>query len=485
VSLLGLRARLDDERGLVAVVVAAMLVVMLGSAALMFDIARLRHEKHVLQAAVDLGSLAGAGYMPVQGAAAANLAEAAARQVAEANAPQLAGGGTGTLLVEFACVVSDPDGDGGADSADLLFACGPAASGTWSSGWTSKAGRAIHACSPAAGDLCNTIKLTASSSIDYFFAPVIGFDVGNTGAIRAAACKGYCGQASSPLDVVLVVDRSRSMTDTDMANLRGAIANPSPEVDSILEFYDPDDVAIGLVGLPYHQTSPSVDKCNTNMTQTYPAPPSGSGTPWKLVDLSSDYQNGDGTLNAGSELVSVMLCLQRARTGMTVTPSGSGHTDHGDPFQAAVNMLATSRADVPDVIVFFADGEANQPRFNQPCNYANTRATTAKGADVLVFTLAYGAGGARCGFDTTGSPFGPPPSGGDYATTFLAAMASEELPGVASDDNAPGSCDTTADPQTENTDGDFYFCEGRGSDLEATFRRIAIQSIQRTRLLNF
>jgi hypothetical protein len=56
---------------------------------------------------------------------------------------------------------------------------------------------------------------------------------------------------------------------------------------------------------------------------------------------------------------------------------------------------------------------------------------------------------------------------------------------VASDDNAPGGCDTTADPQTENTDGDFYFCEGRGSDLEATFRRIAIQSIQRTRLLNF
>jgi hypothetical protein len=63
-------------------------------------------------------------------------------------------------------------------------------------------------------------------------------------------------------------------------------------------------------------------------------------------------------------------------------------------------------------------------------------------------------------------------------------MASEEQPGVASDDNFPGGCDTTL-PTTENNDGDFYFCESRGTDLEATFRRIAVQSVQRTRLLNF
>lgn len=483
-SILRLRARMKDEDGLVAVIVAVMLVVMLGSAAVMFDIARLRHEKHVLQAAVDLGSLAGAGYMPVQGSGPASLAESAARNVALANAPQLADA-PNVLTIEFACVVSDTDGDGGADSPDLLYACGPLTHGSWSAGWTSNDGRAIHSCLPNQGDLCNTIKVTASSSVDYFFAPVIGFESGTTGAVRAAACKGYCGQASSPLDVVLVVDRSTSMTVADITNLRGAIANPSPEVDSILEFYDPADVAIGLVGLPYHQTTPSTDKCVTNLTQTYPAPPNGSGAPWKLVDLSTDYQNGDGTLRSGSELVSVVLCLQRARSGMTVTPSGSGHTNHGDPMQTAANMLAGSRPEVPDVIVFFADGEANQPRFNQPCHYANTRASNAKAADVVVFTLAYGASGSRCQYDTSASPFGPPPSGGDWATTFLAAMASEELPGVASDDNAPGSCDITANPQTENTDGDFYFCEGRGSDLEATFKRIAIQSIQRTRLLNF
>jgi len=477
-----LLVRANDERGVVAVVVALMLVALLGSAAVMFDIARLRHEKNILQAAVDLGSLAGAGYMPVQGSAAATLAEGTARSVAEANGPSATGS---SLVIEFGCVVSDTDGDGGQDSPDLLYACGPAVIGSWSSGWTTKSGRAIHACNPYAGDLCNTIKLTASSTVQYLFAPILGFQSGDTGAIRAAACKGFCGQASSPLDVVLVVDRSTSMSVADIANVKAAIANTSAAKDSILEFYNPADVSIGLVALPYYRQTPFVNKCDTQPSQVYPNPPTAAGERWKLVNISNTYQNSDGTLASGDPLVATVNCLMRATSVTSVTPSGSGHTDHGDPLQAAANMLATSRPEAPDVIVYFADGEANQPKNNQPCKYANDRATAAKSNDILIFTLAYGAAGARCGYDTAASPYGPPPSGGDWATKFLADMASEELPGVPSDDNLPGGCDILANPQTENTDNDFYFCESRGTDLEATFLRIAVQSIQRTRLLNF
>ena len=471
-------ARLNDERGVVAVVVALMLVALLGSAAVMFDIARLRHERHILQAAVDLGSLAGAGLMPVQGATAGAAAEGTARQVAEANGPSATGS---ALIIEFGCVVSDTDGDGGQDSPDLLYACGPVIPGTWSGGWTSRAGRAYHVCNPYGGDLCNTIKLTASSTVQYLFAPILGFDSGTTGAVRAAACKGFCGQASSPLDVVLVVDRSTSMTVADIANVKAAIANSSPAKDSILEFYNPADVSIGLVALPYRR---STNICDTQPTQTYPNVPNATGDPWRLVSITNQYQNADGTLNSGTTLVSTVNCLMRATSVTTVTPTGAGHTDHGDPLHAAANMLAGSRPDVPDVIVYFADGEANQPRFNQPCQYAITRASTAKANGVLIFTIAYGASGARCGFDTTTSPYGPPPSGGDFATGFLADMASPPPPGVVGD-NTPGGCDTLPNPLTEQTDNDFYFCESRGSDLEATFLRIAVQSIQQTRLLNF
>jgi Putative Flp pilus-assembly TadE/G-like len=475
-----LLARVNDERGVVAVVVALLLVALLASSAVMFDIARLRHEKHILQAAVDLGSLAGAGYMPVQGSTAAGLAESTARNVAEANGP----GATGSnLIISFGCVVSDPDGDGGQDAPDLKFACGPANAGTWTSGWTSVGGRAIHACNPYAGDLCNTIRLEAASTISYLFAPILGYDTGSTGAVRAAACKGFCGQASSPLDVVIVVDRSTSMTVADMANVKSAISNVSPAKDSVLEFYDPADVNIGLVALPYYRQPPG-SKCDTQPSQVYPNVPLANGERWKLVDLSNDYQNADGTLNGGSQLVSIMSCLMRATSVNNVNFPG-GHTNHGDPLHAAANMLAASDPDIPDVIVYFADGEANQPNFQptaEPCNYANIRATNAKANDVLIFTLGYGIAGARCTQDDTG-PFANPPT--DWATTFMSRMASEVLPGVPSSDNQPGGCDTNPNPQTENTDNDFYFCESAGTDLEATFLRIAVQSIQRTRLLNF
>jgi hypothetical protein len=62
---------------------------------------------------------------------------------------------------------------------------------------------------------------------------------------------------------------------------------------------------------------------------------------------------------------------------------------------------------------------------------------------------------------------------------MFADVASDPLNG-STIDNAPGDC--AAD---ENTDGDMYFCESRGEDLEDVFRQIAIATLERTRLLNF
>jgi hypothetical protein len=470
---LRLRARANDERGVVAVIVALLMVVLMGSAAMTFDLARLRHERHLVQAAVDLGSLAGAGYLPVNSTPTASVAEAAARAVAVQNAPELA---TSGLTISFGCVVPDPEGNGGGDSDALLFACGPASgSGTWSAGWTTRAGKALHACNPYGGDLCNTILVSARSDVDFYFAPFIGFNTGSTGSIQAAACRGFCG-GSQPLDMVFVIDRSRSMTDQNIADLKAAIANPSAALDSVLEFYEPNDVRIGLVALPYPAAS---DKCAVAPNQVYPnttqrvwwVSPTGTGT------LSSNYQNVDGSLNTtGSDLVQKVLCLPRAPASLTVTPTGAGHTDHGDPIRDAQLMLdQAGRSSVSDVIVFFADGESNQPRFNQPCLYANQAAAASKARGTLFFSLAYGSSGARCGFDTASSTYGPPPTGGDYATRFLNESATQP-----STDNTPGGCSAT-----ENTDGDYYFCEARGGDLATVFLQIAAQAVQRSRLLNF
>lgn len=472
-NLLRLRARAQDERGVVAVIVALLLVVLGGSAALTFDLARLRHERHLIQAAVDLGSLAGAAYLPVSDVAGAAIATAAAEEIAIKNAPQLE---TLGLEITFACVV---EGSGGEESD----ACGPA-EGTeeWGSGWTVKGGRAIHDCNPNIGDLCNTIRVRASSTVDYYFAPLIGFDEGSTGSVAAAACKGTCGPAAVDLDIVFIVDRSRSMSDGDVANVRNALANNSAEADSVLELYDPDHVHIGLVALPYKNQS----NCNvgTASTQTYPALVPDL---WQVVGLSDDYRGPDNRLVPASTLVSRIQCLQRAGS-ITVRPfSGVGHTDYGDPLHAAQSILdndPNARDDAEDVIVFMGDGEANQPfRTEQPCAYAVEHAGYAKAAGTTVFSLAYGAGAPGGG----GSGENPTCSSDDsgfwrdaVATTMFAAVASPRLDGGPTDDNDPGGC--AAD---ENTDGDRYFCEERGENLRDVFLQIVEETVQYTRLLNF
>ena len=134
------REYVAGENGTVAVITALLLVVILGATAFVFDLSRTRHQRQQLQDAVDLASVAAAGLLPAKGASQGNAALAMARMIAIANAPQLASSG---LNISFKCIVSDPEGNGGQDSPDLKYACGPAASGAWTTNWISKRGRAV------------------------------------------------------------------------------------------------------------------------------------------------------------------------------------------------------------------------------------------------------------------------------------------------------------------------------------------------------
>ena len=247
-------SRFKDEHGAIAVLAALTIVILFAAVAFVIDISRLYHERQVLQNAVDFGSLAGAQDLPVQGAPAAAIANADAIKVATANAPQVT---AANLTITYQCIVGDQDGDGVPDVGAVPFVCGP--TGTWSSGWVKKgATRLVHDCNPFAGDKCNTIKLQTSSTIPYYFAPVIGINNGSTGAVNAASCKGSCGAAAAPIDVVMVLDRTGSMSDADVANVRNAAL-------SVLDFYDASDQWIGMVSLPYGKGSPgslgSTGKC--------------------------------------------------------------------------------------------------------------------------------------------------------------------------------------------------------------------------------
>jgi von Willebrand factor type A domain-containing protein len=265
---------------------------------------------------------------------------------------------------------------------------------------------------------------------------------------------------------------------------------------SVLDFYEPNDQWIGMVALPYGQGSPgslgSTGKCEVygdrrTAAQCNPTPPptyqlypttAGSTLWWNTAALSKDYKNATG-INPASNLVQEINCLQRARNfqgsnGDRVyarsqggSPTGS-HTNLGDSLDAARAMLATGRPDVPDVIIFMTDGQANQPSTMLPCAYFNNKANLAKNAGQVIFTIAYGLDNTRCVGDTSGTYYN------QFATRNMTDAATQPTY-----DQWPGTCNPL-----ENKDNDWYFCAPATADLEPVFRQVAAAAIDAAHLVD-
>ena len=108
-------------------------------------------------------------------------------------------------------------------------------------------------CYPELGDQCNVVYLTGVRTTKYTFGRVVGINSGSTGAVASAACNGPCGQPpAAPVDLVVLIDRTGSMSDTQMGFARDA-------VKAVLGVYDPtlQRVAVGFAG-----PSSTVSTCN-------------------------------------------------------------------------------------------------------------------------------------------------------------------------------------------------------------------------------
>lgn len=475
-----LRRRLASEDGIITVIVALMLVLLLGVSALVIDLGRTRHARQQLQDAVDSASIAAADYLPANSPAEADTIKALALRITLASSVGVPPGG---VITNFWCVLRIPPNALGGPTPDLGTslgsACGPVTGGAWNgaAGWVVKGTRMSHACDPYVGDLCNAVKVQTSRTLQYLFAPTIGIASGSTGVVQSVACQGACKRTGNPLDVALVLDRTGSMSSTDVANVKAAAIE-------LLKVYDPAQHSVAVLALPYPQP---IDKCKVASPQDYPDP-----TPltWRAVPLSTDYKNAAGVLNPTSGIVTTINCLALAgsptiKVAGNTSPSQS-HTNLGDPMAAAADLLRQDgRDNVPDVIIFMTDGQANQPwdpahGFNAPCGYAGSKADTAKTQGVAgkgqaeIYTIGYGIDSTTLCPDTTGTyqSSGSRPR----ATTLLADMA------TSSTDNAYGtSTDCTTD---ENGDGDHYFCEDKTGNLAAVFKQVAIDSVKRARLID-
>ncbi|WP_427006579.1 pilus assembly protein TadG-related protein [Pseudarthrobacter sp. H2] len=438
------RSRAFRERGAATVIFALMLPVLFGSIALAVDFGRLVYERQHLSNALDAAALAGAASLPANPVA----AEDAAVAFAKANDPEA------VPTVSFSCVVASSG-----------------AAKTVASGWSSvcdpgpitgaKCNETICAipCTPGSGHTCNTITATAAKAVPFSFAPAIGINTGNTGSLTSAACKGSCGaQSPNPMDVAIIADRTSSMSDQNIIDMKIGIKNTLLTMSK-----DQQYVAFGTI----HRSSPIVGGCQTN--------PSGSATtgPWIPVPFSYDYNNPGPTptANGSSTLVQAISCLNKS--------SGFG-TYLAAPLKAAARYvldpinqvgLPARTGTARKAIILETDGQPNET--NMPgttavddsrdvgsstaataCDNLKAVAADAKSKGILVITVGFGAANTA-------------PCGASLVRDVLAAAASKDPQGNFSD--ADNDCQSQAKRNTENFDGDYFFCADTGNELGPIF----------------
>lgn len=453
------------ERGAVAVIVALLVPVLFGASALAIDISMLTHQRQNLSNALDAAAQAGAYALPTD----FNAARAATLTFAQANDPE------STPTISFWCVVASTGATKTVKSSQIPGVCNPGST----AGAVCNESICAIPCPADVGHSCNTLSVQDDKDVAFSFAPVIGIDKGSTGSLTSTACKGSCGaEVPNPMDVVVVADRTSSMSTSDRNLMVDAIKGTLQTMTKDLQY-----VALGTIG-----RSRTGHSCITE--------PSSSATsgPWLPVPFSNDYTGTPSapgvtaSLNTNSTLVRGLTCLG---------PSSSG-TYLASPLKAAARSLlgkdATNLGSLParpgtprKAIIFETDGQPNENSIagstsldvagdigasdgGTACTNFKNVATNAKSQDILIATVAFGdAISARC------------KSGGANVRDVLAAAASPTPDGRAS--VADTDCSTPTRRAIENGDGDFFFCAASGSELGPIFATAVSQLNPHTRLL--
>ena len=341
-----------DESGLVLVWTTLFLMVLLGFAALAVDLGHAYYVSQKAQNAVDAAALAGAPYLPGDLAG----AQSAAQSLAAANG--FTDGSDGVTVT--ATQGSDP----------------------------------------------SQLDVTIKQDLPTWFARAIGFNMMNISKSATAVAD---QPTTAPVDLMLINDRTGSMTATDLANVKDASK-------ALLGVLDPTNVnvALGTLG-----PSSTTNVCTANGTAGavgLASPTASAGTwiaaPYPNAPALNDYQNADGTLNTSSQIVKTINCLNTSSVG----------TDLGTPIQQAQAYFAAyGRPGAQRAMILMTDGEANQPTSTtQPCKYAFDAASQAKAANIDLVTIGFGVENARCRTDASRRLRTPTPTSRSCSPTWRA-----------------------------------------------------------------
>ena len=344
-------------------IVALAMFCLLGICAFGIDVGNAYYAKRQLQSAVDAAALAGAQDLPN-----GTTAQATAASYGAANSP--------TNLPAFAFTYQLKC------TATAIVATG---------------------CSSSVNP--NELYVNGTATTDTWFAGLFGIKHFNVSA-HANACS-PC--SSTPVDIVIAIDRTGSMCDTKYGNnFCTDLDNAKDGVQTMLKLLNPPYAQVGMVAFPPVQTT-STAVCNAPYNSLssgwngYDAPDRGY-----LTDAMNGNYKVNGALNASSGLV-----LHTTDGPASSCIQAGGSTSYSEALrQAKAELDRNGRPNIPDYIVFLTDGEANLgsvygvnstvyppggPEDQQPCHTAIGLANDYKTKNgITIYSIGYALGTKDC-----------------------------------------------------------------------------------------
>ncbi len=393
----------NDERGQVLPFVALMLVTLLTMTGFTIDLGRALYAQRELQASTDAAALAGAQVLP--NSTATSTATRYSSVSGNLNAhPDL---GNVTMMAGYPKITC----------LSTLSAQGMAC------------------VAPANG---NAIVVKQQVVLPLYLMPLVGV---KTLTLSASATASMRGSSSSPYNVVIVVDSTASMNDTDsasnckstriscaLAGVQVLLQNLSPCGSSQLSCGTANNGNVqNTVDKVSLFTFPAVASTNdaqedfdcsgnkpTIAPYQYPTLPL-----YQIVPFSSDYRSSDATttLTTGSNLVKAAGGKDTCTGLQAIGGEGTYYAGVIYAAQAALLAQSSANAGTKNVLVLLSDGDASAstkalpgasttsgtyPSTKNQCQQAVQAAAEATAAGTNIYSVAYGATDSGCSTDASG-----------------------------------------------------------------------------------
>ena len=267
----------------------------------------------------------------------------------------------------------------------------------------------------------NAIQVKQQAIVNTYFLGYIGRSSVTVEATATATARGGSGQ---PLDIIMIIDTTASMTAIDAkcglgsqaSRLNCALAG----AQTVLSRLDPSLARVGIMIFPGLVNNQAVQKefnC-ASVGGLGVGVAAYNGSPiYQITPLSNDFKVSASSLVLNSASNNVLATQNNAgctnSTNTNMDAAGGVGTYYADVITAAqASLVASGKANTQRVIVILTDGSASASlsvmatnKSNNQCSQAVTAAKAAAATGTWIYSIAYGAatGNASCPTDTGAS----------------------------------------------------------------------------------